>query len=748
MAKMYTSIDSYVQSVGSKYIDKGEFGGEGGRIGSDSAMRNYIAEQIQRLEDNGRDISGMQGFYDQVGARSVDGFANAGLFAETDKIGGRELTSIAATMMRLDEMQADGRISMDEYEGYLNEMLSPDGVSAIAASGNDKIFSLFEDIERDSEREPDPGVAKENASELAIGTRTYVNDRDDYLNDAREQRSGDEAYNAARSAEDYDVFSDMDDKIREAHEAGFLTESQYEDARSGLRSFQTSGYTNYMAVDTMLFAMEDALASGQPDLVSKIMSKDGIEGITQNTPDGVNMLRDVAYWNARPSDAAPSAQDPTVTPVEPVQTITLPEQGPTVHPGIIAQPDNTIDIAIPMPVDIRAQELVTIMDTMGQNYFEQSEKDGGISLEEYSSMAEAYDAMKSDPQKQAYLTLHPDFAEAHNYMSKLDQLEQGVMSGEMYINSVTDENGNTTYSIGYPDDVLTAEQIVMYDSKPDLSMLVDRSFGDIGNTLAGGAIGGMNGLMMSDQTRATMAFGPDFLNDLNYAVNKTKDPDYTPPDPTVHHGDVMPVDPGVIIHAPLDGIREKINLLTDPSPEERLRELQGVANDIWSGKLGNGEDRRNALIDMGYDDDARKMIADMVNQGQEWCENAGATDFDQLFPDPDGVSLVDREAAFQADRLSVAETVMTYESPDAFMKVYNDDLYYGVSAEQAAELYERAGQVTSSEQLYDEGGLLQSVAEQSDAGFNTPEMPVEESAPAPEPTQAPKEIDNSGFELS
>ena len=85
MAKMYTSIDSYVQSVGSKYIDKGEFGGEGGRIGSDSAMRNYIAEQIQRLEDNGRDISGMQGFYDQVGARSVDGFANAGLFAETDK---------------------------------------------------------------------------------------------------------------------------------------------------------------------------------------------------------------------------------------------------------------------------------------------------------------------------------------------------------------------------------------------------------------------------------------------------------------------------------------------------------------------------------------------------------------------------------------------------------------------------------------------------------------------------------------
>ena len=59
-----------------------------------------------------------------------------------------------------------------------------------------------------------------------------MNDRDDYLNDAREQRSGDGAYNAARSAEDYDVFSDMDDKIREAHEAGFLTESQYEDARS------------------------------------------------------------------------------------------------------------------------------------------------------------------------------------------------------------------------------------------------------------------------------------------------------------------------------------------------------------------------------------------------------------------------------------------------------------------------------------------------------------------------------------
>ena len=62
LAFSFATPGSGSRSLSRSISSKGEFGGEGGRIGSDSAMRNYIAEQIQRLEDNGRDISGMQGF--------------------------------------------------------------------------------------------------------------------------------------------------------------------------------------------------------------------------------------------------------------------------------------------------------------------------------------------------------------------------------------------------------------------------------------------------------------------------------------------------------------------------------------------------------------------------------------------------------------------------------------------------------------------------------------------------------------
>lgn len=782
MAKTYTSIDSYVDSMG-EYISKGAFGSEGSRIDPDSAMRNYIAEQIQRMEDNGRDVSGIQDFYDSVGSWSSKDFGNAWLFdGAAGKLGGKELTAIAGTMMRLDDMQSDGKITMEEYEGYINRMLCPDGIDAIKAGGSDDIFNMFEDIERDSARPANEDVRKDNEAALAIGTRPYINDRSDYLDAAREARAGDEAYSAKRNAEGYDVYSDMDDKLREARENGLLTEDQYADAKSGLRNLQRVGVAMPDGRDAVLFAMEDALASGDADLASKVMSQDGIAGIVSGSDEGIDILRSVAYSNAH----LPDGRDPSYG-SDLGHAVPATSDLPGVHDGNIIQDPEPMPVAgfddLPS-ADVGARELADVMDAMGASYFEKSEAEGGISLEQYSAMAEAYDGMENEAQKQAYLTLHPDFAAANEYMSKLDALEDGVMSGRIYINVTTDENGCSTYGISYPDDRteqpasvvdLSGVKIQQPVSERDPSLAIwynPEIEGMAKGAQRGAAIGGMPAvdtitLPPNDAERAKSEFGDDFLADLNDVVNKERDPDYEPDGPGVHDGGFgsEPEEPGKDgpdFDMDLSGV--KIELLSQQSPEERMRELQCVANDIWDGKLGNGEERRAALEEMGYGEEDRAMIASMVNQGQEWCETAGVSDFDELFPDPSGISLADREAEFQAGRSEAAVAVMTYESPYEFLTAWeaaNGTALTGedMSVEQAAELYDRAAHVLDEQdaslhgadgldqQALEEGrgNLMSYVSENPDAGFHAQ---AEEPAAEPEPTAEPDAPEAAGDEYT
>lgn len=764
MAKTYTSIDSYVSSM-SSYIENAGFGGEGSRIDPDSAMRNYIAEQIQRLEDNDRNISQIQGFYDAVGGLSSEGFGNAWLLdGATEKLGGKELTAIAATMMRLDDMQQDGKITMSEYEGYINRMLCPDGIDAIEGGGNDDIFNMFEDIEHDSARPANEDVRKDNESALSVGTRPYINGRSDYLNSAREARSGDEAYNARRNAEGYDIYSDMDDKLRQAREDGLLTEEQYADAKAGLRDFQRTGTTFPDSRDAVLFAMEDALASGDPALAAKVMSSDGISGISGFTgisSDGVGLLREVARANVFPGMHGP-----------------IVPEAPDVHPGEIGpstEPETTPE---PLPVagfddlpnaDVGARELADVMDAMGASYFERSEENGGISLEQYSSMSEEYEGMEDGAKKQAYLTLHPDFAEANAYMAKLDALEEGAMSGRLYINVTTDADGKATYGISYPDDRTEKPEfpdgIRILDGtsvRPgDPSFLAQA--GDIMPTL-GDRITGAFTLPDNDAERARNEFGDDFLADLNSAVNTYRDPDYEAgPKQAQDEGPSTyeDGDPAIDFDASLSGV--DVGILTRQSPEEQLRELQGVAIDIWAGKLGNGEERRAALEEMGYDEEARSMIVNMVNQGQEWCESAGTAEFDRLFPDPGGASLADREAEFQASRSAAAAAVMTYEDPHDFLvawEVVNGTALTGedMSAEQATELYDRAAHVLDDgglaayaasegmdQKTLDESGgnLMSYVAENPDAGFSQPD--IDDGQPCCNTQEAEPEAQNDEY---
>lgn len=711
MATIYTNLDSYTRDMTKEYAVSGL---EGGRINSDSDMRNYIASQIQRLEDNGRGVSRIQEFYDAVGARSGEGFANL----SASNIGGRELTAIATTMMRLDEMQSDGRISVDEYADYMDRLLNPDSIDAIAASGNDDTFSLFEDIAEDSRRPADPDVQAANAAALAIEPRTYINDRMDYFTGAKESRDNDPDYTARRQAEGYDAYEDMAEKLREAHEQGRLSDAQFEDARSGLRNVQrTAG--NPDVRDTVLFAMEDALASGDPSLIGKAMSSEGMSDILHGTEEGVNLMREIEYNNVQREHAEAMAQQeaaqdaPDTDHIEPEisSAFTIPDNATPLSPSAEGVPEPIDTTGFAVNANVGARELADIMDAMGKSYFERSEAEGGLSLDDYSAMAEEYDALETEEEKEAYKVLHKDFAEADDYMSKLDRLEDGVMSGRLYISVTMDENGVQSYGVGYqqkndgPTGVLWRDDPIDFPSglaspqdahAPDNMLWVNPDLGPGGRQVDPDAI-------------ARFEFGPDFLDDLNGAAHEVRGEDTgvhtaeveTPDDSLETAGPELVPD----FDHPLDQIQ--VEYLTRMSPGEQFDGMLATANAIWSGKLGNGEDRKAMLEQMGYGEGDRARIQEMVNLGSEWCQNATMEDYDRAFPDPSGIGLAEQDAAFQSARMEAAAAIMTYESADDLMQAHNDR--YSVqqgpvdmtsvqwTQGYADELYGRAAEIMSAD---------------------------------------------------
>lgn len=676
MATIYTDLDSYTRDMTKEYAVSGS---EGGRINSDSEMRNYIASQIQRMEDNGLDVSRIQEFYDAVGARSGEGFANL----SASNIGGRELTAIATTMMRLDEMQSDGRISVDEYASYMDRLLNPDSIDAIAASGNDETFSLFEDIAADSQRPADPDVQAANAAALAIEPRTYINDRMEYFTEAKESRNNDPDYTARRQGEGYDVYDDMAEKLREAHEQGLLDDAQFEDARSGLRDVQrTAG--NPDVRDTVLFAMEDALASGDPSLIGRTMSSDGMSDILYGTEEGVNLMREIEYNNVQREHAEAMAQQeaaqdaPDTDHAEPEisPAFTIPDGITPLSPSAGTE-HGSIDVTgLSVNANIGARELADIMDAMGKSYFERSEAEGGLSLDDYSAMAEEYDALETEEEKEAYKVLHKDFAEADEYMSKLDRLEDGVMSGQLYISVTTDGNGGQRYGVGYQQKQdgsggLSGSFELLQDTHDPENMLWINPDLKPGN------------FQVDPDAVAKFEFGPDFLEDLNGAVHEARGPDIA-----VHAAEAGMPDDGLETAGsePLDQIR--VEYLTQMSPGERFDDMLATANDIWAGKLGNGEDRKAMLEQMGYDESDRARIQEMVNLGSEWCQSATMDDYDKAFPDPSGASLAEQDAVFQAARKETAAAITSYGSAEDLRQARND-----WTQEYADALYDRAAEI-------------------------------------------------------
>ena len=667
---MWNDIEKYVDELSGAY----EIPTDGG-IEGDSAMRNYVAQQLQRLQDNGLADFSDNRFYQDVGDKSgFSGFneTTAGgilwLSQVEDKrsIGTTELTALALTMAHLDQLQNDGRITAADYAGYVQKLVSPGCIDDIEAHGGDGFYNLLDDIDREDRNEPDAGVAEKNRDAMSVDTRPFINDKDDYYTSARDA----DPARAAREAEsDYDPYSLMGDKLAEAKKSGYLTDEQYDAAANALRAKMTEGVSG-KAANMLLYAMEDAAALGDEGLIGEIMSPDGIaaiadEPIMADTPyagmlnyqavDILSRLEQETHVNGiRPAMQAeePDAPAPQTEDVEP-------EPEPATEP----EPEDSVPTAEPFtgdPVELSGDDIRAITDAMFLGYFEKSEAKGGITLDGFEAQVAEFEAMDEDAQQQGYLSRHPDFHEALTFMNRMDALENGLNDGKLAIGASVDENGVTSYGV------------MMQDGVSGYDVFISALNGD-----------------------------PSFSEALHDAVSGLEPQE---PAPQVDSG-------GISEDYDADLTGTDLSVLTKKSPEEQFESMRSAAVACWRGDYGNGQDRVDALLAAGFTDDERKQIQSMVNIGPEWCQTATPEDFDSKFPSEDGTTMAEREAAFQAERAAAAAAVMTYENSSDFMAAVNA-AGGQLTEEDAAGLYGSAARVF--DQAYAEGG---SVLEEAAAGM-------------------------------
>lgn len=719
---MRNSIEQYVSDMRSRFGSAIENDPTQKAAGEDSSARNYIARRLQHLTDNGYDLGEGGAFLDSIGSKDPYGSYNmyngdsTGFLVSitgggNSSLGNDEVSAIAYAMMQMDALQADGRMNADEYAAKMAELVSPESIGEIKAHGGDGFYNFLDDLEwMEKENEPDPEVAAANQARFSVGVRTYINDGDDYLNDAigRDHSHGD------TKPDGYNIYDDMEGQLRNAKNAGLLTDDQYEAARNRMRDYSDKPGEPGKADETLLYAMKDAMALGDPDMVARVMSPEGITAISGVHPmysdyaneDGIAILQDLSAQRAQAEAAGSISVN---------------------HGDHGLEPE---DPSLGEPLDretviMDADKQQTLTDVMTDKYFTRSEASGGITADQYDSMRAEYDALDSDEKKDAYRTLHEDFAKADSFMGQIDRFETGLANGRLSVVQEDNENGNPVYSVRSNRFLeLTDEQRERLQEKFEAYQNTDGQAAGLVHRITAPAIGAIMGgdvsLMLSGEFNGILNESMTEINDAEEAAEKENDGNET------HHSDY-----GQDYDADLSGV--DIAILDEQSPVEKFESMRDMANELWMGGP-TGDDRVKYLEAQGFDQDDRIRIQEMINQGQEWCMNATPDMYDEAFPSEPGQSLVERESAFQLERADAAAKIMTHEGADDFMQAYNGlaDGPAGIDADEASEAYDKAAHaldeaiasgaadgIDEADMAEGSARLADYVAENPDAGFIT-----------------------------
>lgn len=633
------NINGYINAVNGLY---GGFESKGA-VNRDSEQRNFIGAEMQWMKDNKIELTdpeAQKNFDNMMAVMTglTDGDENfkfGNVFFASSQLGDAEVTAMAKAMQQLNEMQAAGKITMDEYAGHMTELFSTEMIDNLEAGGSGKFTTFVQNVYNlDEDREPDPDVKSDNAERVPVDRRPVINTMGDYKTSVMERRG-----------EDAPTYSTVDeaknalyDTIRDAQKADppQITQEQFDAVHAYITSGMAAqsnpdGTQGMNYTDVVVYAVQDALASGNQDVIDKFMNPDTLKGLQNGKLDGLSDL-DLAARGGSVSygsfDDVGDAISGVADGFTDIANGAL--GGATVLKlkgmGLLEKDESTGTYP---GVDMLA-------DTMVCNYFDpMPDADGnkpegpGITADEYFRMLDTFESMTGG-ERTAYLEHEPAFAAANAAMNQIDQIT-GAMTEAL-------DAGKQ------PAEVAQA----------------------LNEAVSGGPrIDGV------DVLKAGMQVANGQARDLS---------------------EVMPDINSDVLDHDAEMTAEDIALLQQKDPMLRYKDLQEAAVTVWRGGVyGSGDTRKERLAEAGFSPDEIDRIQDMVNHGPAFCQQMTPEKYDELYAEQDGGTLAERSQEFSARQLEAADKMLTYEGGGDFMAAHNgQEGVEDITREQADELYANA----------------------------------------------------------
>ncbi len=323
----YRSVEAYFNARKGKNNDQGFKKG----YGAEGTNRNYVSQEMQRLLDNGFELSPesvQQNFEDlfekfsaAYGNDSPDFWKNN----KMGKMGETEFACLAIAMSDINAMRDAGQIDMDAYGEYMSRLFDPATIEGLMNSDKNNpaasadFLTLVSDIS--TAREDLPENQYDNSQALPYGTRDIVNDVNDYSenHELRDQQAhmDDPNYNYMYTRRD--VMSqqqnteDVMNIVREWTDAGLLPEgTDAEELRNfvtySLAPAATGGYMQGeyngqeygvwpASMASLTYAMMDINSIEDPDvkaaMIANIANPEAMMQIVAGDPAGVQFLSDL-----------------------------------------------------------------------------------------------------------------------------------------------------------------------------------------------------------------------------------------------------------------------------------------------------------------------------------------------------------------------------------------------------------------------------------------------------------------------
>ncbi len=603
MAANYNSFDDYIKQQEALYGDDRKIGDS--PISWSSKGRDVVGSEAQWMLDNKDLLAGMNlseeamenlnEFFENVGSNDVesDYFGNKSIFnSNTDKFGNTEFSAYGYAIMSVNEALRSGQIDMATYQETMNTLFSDDFMDSVRAGD----FSEFKATVRMFEMDRDEnaiGTFRDYMDASHHDLRNVVNEVGDYYKDAVVRHGNDPEHDFSSmyhsdpayqtgyaTGPDYfsnEGFNAMTQMLDDARQKGLISDEQWKAATTKVDELDDNTWTvMHDGGAAAMYAMYEAFESGDADLIGKVVDPTNMEGIMFGTDEGVNVLREIeqhadfAEEENGPMLGAAEADD--VPSVEDEDEQPDEEESPEDEtPDEEESPDDTPDEETPADEDELEipDDVQAVIDQL------QLDSDEVVDAVVEDMTIRHFDDGRAGMSYEKYLDMEEVFndlpADAQD-----DYMDHNPVFKEAhdFVNGIADAADELQTAAA---DGLTPDEISnspFFDGQhPDMH---DALFESVQHVIDGDA----------------------------YSMDDVLEPE----EDTQAEADDM----------------DKVDSTLDFETGKQL------AQDIWDGRYGSGQDRIDRLTEVGYSVDDIKRAQSLVNQGYNFCQNMTEDQFNQV----------------------------------------------------------------------------------------------------------------------